>query len=311
MPQIRDIALEELTASGDALPVAGTRVDAAHALGDALAALPPLAHMPVDLAIADLVQVQGSAQVQAQADQLASHLRQRQEELNRREAQLNARLADFEQEVRDARLWLAKRNDELNEREARLAPRDEWFRVQGSAFRTEQAALVVPDEAEPPAGSVGEALRVDRSHGRTPADTMRINPPHDRPSEWEERLQALSRAQEELARRRAALEEFWQESSRSQQRALELRLLAEELVAELRSSLDVARAGEAVRAIRQRLAQRYQNEVLQLTERRDELEWLKSDLAAEDERLKRRCEEMRELIRQQGTGHREQTSNAT
>ena len=135
MPQVRDIALNELTEGGNSLGVAATRVDAAHSLGDSLTRLPPLAEMPFEQAITDLVRVEGAVQLQLQADQLAAHLDRRRQELELREAQLNARQAGFEQELREARLWLVQRNDELNEREARLDAHEEGFRVQGSGRR--------------------------------------------------------------------------------------------------------------------------------------------------------------------------------
>jgi hypothetical protein len=69
-------------------------------------------------------------------------------------------------------------------------------------------------------------------------------------------------------------------------------LLAEEMVTELRASLDVARAREAVTAIRQRLSLRPRTEAAQLTDPRGELEWLKNDLTREHERLERQYAEL-------------------
>ena len=380
MPQTRDIALEELTASGDALFVAGTRVDAAHSLGDALIALPPLAQMPVDQAIADLVRADGAVQLQSQADQLAAHLRQRQQELDRREAQLNARLAGFEQEVRDARLWLAQRNDELNEREARLEAREKagggaeegsaseegsGFRVQkgsgtqrvpgvqgsglgvqeGSGFSTDEGEpLLAAGETEPPADSGENARRLDPPHGTSlgnahygaprptdlsatltsrnategvayrraevgpeitePQDNWTSTTDHGIAAEWEERKQAIVRQSDELDRRRVAFEEFRDKVSQMHREALELRLAAEEVQAQLRASLGLEAASTAIEAARARLAGYFRDEVAELTRRRDELEWLAGDLAEEHDRLESRCEEMKKLMTTQATGNR-------
>ena len=56
-----------------------------------------------------------SRQVQAQASQLAEHLRSRQQELDHREAELNAWAAKLERDTRAAQLWLEERNAELEE----------------------------------------------------------------------------------------------------------------------------------------------------------------------------------------------------
>lgn len=261
MPEIRDIALEELAAAGDPLPIVGTRVDPAHPIGNALAELPPLAEMSVDLAIADMLRVEGVAQLQAQADQLAAQLQKRHQELNRREAELHARQADFEQEVREAQLWLAERNDQLNDREERLT--------------TREAAV----------GRLAPGLTKWKGASKRPTFD-------DRETDRQQRQQVLGQAREQLDRRRAALDEFWREFTRTHERALELRLLADELLAQLRASLGDSQAGHALAAVRQRLAHRYRTEVEQLTKRPHELEWLRKDLAAEHERLEKRYEEL-------------------
>jgi len=261
MPEIRDIALEELAAAGDPLPIVGTRVDPAHPIGNALAELPPLAEMSVDLALADMVRVEGVAQLQAHADQLAAQLQKRHEELNRRDAELHARQADFEQEVREAKVWLAERDEQLNDREERLTARE---------------------------AVVGRlAPRLTKWKG--PPRPLTFD---DRETDRQQRLHSLALTREQLDRRRAALDEFWQEFSRTHERALELRLLAEELLVQLRASLGTNQAGHALTAVRQRLAYRYHTDMAHLTNRPHELEWLKNDLAAEHERLDRRCEEL-------------------
>jgi hypothetical protein len=270
MPQTRDIALQELTASDDALSEFGLRVDAAHSLGAALVGLLPLADMPVDQAITDLVQAEGAVPRGPQSGHLAAPLRQRQQELESREAQINARLADLQREVRDARVWLKERSGKLDARETQLNERDLEILAREAALGRPAADLTKP------MSDVGPS---DASKPRGEADCQ-------------ERLQALLGAREQLAHRRTALEECWQESLRAHQRAQELRLLAEEMVTQLRLSLDVARAREAVTVIRERLAQRPRNETPQLTAQRVEFEWLKNDLASEQERLERQYEEL-------------------
>ena len=64
------------------------------------------------------------AQIQAQADQLASYLRSRQRNIDQREADLNARLAVLDSEGRRERLLLSQREAELAERDEALTLRE-------------------------------------------------------------------------------------------------------------------------------------------------------------------------------------------
>jgi hypothetical protein len=62
------------------------------------------------------------AVLQAQAAELGQLLLARQRDLDRREAQLHARLAEFDNQTRAARLWFEERRFELTERTAEVAP---------------------------------------------------------------------------------------------------------------------------------------------------------------------------------------------
>jgi hypothetical protein len=286
MPQTRDIALEELAEAGDALSITATRVDSAHSIGDALASLPPIREMPVDLAINDLVRVEGAVQLQAQAEQLAAHLKQRQEEIDSREGQLRTRLAEFEQEVREARLWLAQRDAELNDREKQLNERERELPATAKSTSTSR-----PAADRPPVRASAEASEKHRPDLAPHASWVAE-------SQWEDRKKALSRQSEELDRRRAALEKFRDEIATTHHEALEMRLAGEELQAQLRASLGVAAADESLKAIRERLARSYENEINRLTCRQHELEWLKCDLAAEAGKLERRYAELQDWVAQ-------------
>ncbi|HET6880327.1 MAG TPA: hypothetical protein VFI31_09240 [Pirellulales bacterium] len=279
MPQTRDIALEQLAAAGDALSVTETRVDAAHTIGDALASLPPLAEMPVAEAITELVRVEGAIQLQSQAEQLAARLRERQQELDRRESQLNARLAEFEKEVRDARLWLAQRDEKLSEREERLA-----------ASVGNGAPSGPPDV--PPTNMFSGAAELDTDLPNSVRNAHRAFPPAT--DEWRG---SLTRQSEELDRRRVALEKFQKKVSQMHREALQLRLAADEAQAELRVALGADRAEEAMAAARERLERHYQNELTELTHQRQELQQMKFDLASEHDRLAERCQELKMLAR--------------
>ncbi|HWB10006.1 MAG TPA: hypothetical protein VG826_12310 [Pirellulales bacterium] len=287
MPQTRDIALEELAADGSALPLTETRVDAAHSIGDAISLPPlaeiPLAEMPVEQAITELVRVEGVVQLQAQADQLGAHLRERERQLEHREAQVNARIAEFEQEVRDARAWLAQRNDELNEREARLDAREMTLKEHDAGA---DGSSHVAEATVPPAG-----LTLESEHG-SPDEALCG-------AEWEERKRAIGRASQEIDLRRRTLEQLHDEISQIHGEALELHLATQELQAQLRSSLGVEPAEQALRAAHERVARRYQKDAARLLRRREELEWLRSDLAREHAKLERRYQEFKGWIETQ------------
>jgi hypothetical protein len=106
--------------------VVGTRVDAAHVqqrtAGDIES--PPhteasgVPESPPDCFVAD-----STAQLTLHAQQLAERLRQGQEELIGREGMLNVQRAQFDNELRAARLWLDERCEELEDHQQRLDER--------------------------------------------------------------------------------------------------------------------------------------------------------------------------------------------
>lgn len=318
MRQTRDIALEELTTTGEPLSVTATRVDAAHSIGDAIAQPRSLAEMPVEQAIKELVGLEATGQVKSQADQLAVHLNARQQELDERATELNAQHADLEQELREARAWLSERTDELNHREQGLNAKEAEIqarqaeslaRPSGVApLEAAPIAIANPAPTQPAVPLLSDSiLRRAMTGIGAAADGPYIVPPKTNPTtnvrdrrlwdtEWAERERALERARHQLERRRRALEEFWEESSRSRHEALELRLLAEELLAQLKAALDMAGVEEALGMVRQRLANRYRGAADELGGQQYRLDWLKSDLEAEQERLEHRYEELKSRI---------------
>ena len=140
--------------------MAGTRIDAAHVLGDGPAALdrrsthsgscfpveesaggerppataPPRRPWPLKRSrqrrpsplpeASALVWTEDLlSRLRVQGRQLAERLRERQRELDSRAAQGHAQTAELENEVRAARLWWIERQQELADREAQLADR--------------------------------------------------------------------------------------------------------------------------------------------------------------------------------------------
>lgn len=204
--------------------VAGTRIDPAHTLGDAVP--PPisrprpstLASAASDGESAEFGLFDGPGQIEAQAAQLAAQLDQRQRELDQRETQLDRREAALAQEVREARFRLSQRRRQIDQRQAA-------------------------------------------------------------------RQRVLRRQSERLDRRRAAVEESRRQAAQMRQEVLELRLVTEQLHAQLVGSVEPTALAASLDRLRQRLADHYRDEAQELTRRRAELELLKAELAEQYEKL--------------------------
>lgn len=76
-----------------------------------------------------------------QARELADHLRQEAESVDRREAQLDARQAEFEQQVRSATLWLTEERDQLDRRAELLDSRERLITQRESNVHTAEEFL--------------------------------------------------------------------------------------------------------------------------------------------------------------------------
>jgi len=76
-----------------------------------------------------------------QAEQLAAHLRARQQELDHRQAQINANMAQLDGDARAARLWLAEREAELKQRAEGLAGQEGEVQARLSRLAAVEVAL--------------------------------------------------------------------------------------------------------------------------------------------------------------------------
>lgn len=115
--------------------IAERRVDAAHRAANQpqeaeSSPTAPAAHPPE--ALAEL------ARMRVQATQLARHLKQMRDELDRRESELNARGAALDNQLRSARLWAEERDFELSE-QARLLEEREQVLAEAAAVPTPAA----------------------------------------------------------------------------------------------------------------------------------------------------------------------------
>ncbi len=238
-----------------------------------------------------------SRHVEAQAAQLAEHLRGRQQVLDHREAELNAWAAQLERDTRAAQLWLEERNAELEETAQpaeNIVLQDDAIRRMAEALAERQRHL---DESEAEAETQRAALQ--QFHEQLTADRQRLD---EESREQRERLaadQARLAAEIEQGRREvhqrseqadqahAALEQFRAELGRMHRETLEIRLATEELWAELTGSAPPAVLTRSLGRIRSRLADHYRMANVELQQKKEELERLGSQLSQQYEKLVR------------------------
>lgn len=133
-------------------------IAAVEATGEMPAAAEPVdvvAHEPLDAILIESSDVEAAPnpafledpedaereQLIKHARQLATHLRGRQQELDRREARLNAQTAELESGMRQARMWLGERQQELELREQELARRESTLSERTSEVAAAQSYL--------------------------------------------------------------------------------------------------------------------------------------------------------------------------
>ncbi len=141
-------------------PQSTTRIDPPHVLG----AQPPAEAAP-HANDGDDPQLP-SRNVQQQARQIMSHLREQKLQLDRREEEINRQLASYDQEQRKTRLWLSNQQEQLQEHEAQLTEREEHFTAQLQIIRqavnsldTLSASCPLGEQVE---SNVDEAQRIEQ-----------------------------------------------------------------------------------------------------------------------------------------------------
>jgi len=91
--------------------------------------------------------------LRVQAEQLAAHLRARQQELDHRQSQINANMAQLDCDTRAARLWLMEREAELKERAEGLAGQEGEVQARLERLAAVEAALRQRPETDADAGA--------------------------------------------------------------------------------------------------------------------------------------------------------------
>jgi hypothetical protein len=99
------------------------RIDASHLTPRSISKTLQPAPVELAMAAAGHPTEQSRTQLHVQADQLATYLLDRQRDVDGRESQLNVRVAQLENELRTARLWVREQEHEFSEKELGLQQR--------------------------------------------------------------------------------------------------------------------------------------------------------------------------------------------
>ena len=270
---------------------AETRIDVAHqaAPGESFdqAAQPQPIASPAEAA---------GQQIRTQAAQLAEHLRTRQKDLDHCEAELNARVAQFENDMGAARLWLSERMAELQERKQQPdeehAGREEALKKTAEQLDWRQkqieAAQALLAEQRAETQKLQERLSarraaIDREEGERrqlfEAERGRML------AELEEQRRAVARRSERVDRSRAALEQLRGELGQLHRETLEIRLATEELSAQLSGVAPPAALIQSLGNIRNKLADHYRSAQSELRGRKEEIEALCAELVEQHQQL--------------------------
>jgi hypothetical protein len=265
-----------------------------------------------------------SEQLRLQALQLATHLRDRQKELDAREAELNSRVAQWENEARAVRLSLAEREadmavgaetlahersefhsrsqllvdsetqvssyqKQLSERERRLSERERKLSERERDVNRRLARLATVEAAQHdrgPASKRGAAVSSDATLREQLAQEYRLAL-----ADLQQKREEVGRRAEHLHQCRLSLGRTRDELTRLHQDTLEMRLAMEELWVQLSGAAPPAALIQSLGRIRAKLAEQSSQAHTELCEERKELERLRGELAAEHETLAQRKEQ--------------------
>jgi chromosome segregation protein len=235
--------------------------------------------------------------LEAQAAQLAEHLRGRQKELDHREAELNAWAAKLERDSRAARLWFEEQQAALEQAAAEpgtVVLQDEAVRRKAESLASREHQLAELDaelsRQREALAKFHEQLTAERQllddHAR--AERERLAAEETRlAADIERQRREVEQRGEHVDQSRAGLEQFRAELSRMHGETLEIRLATEELWAELSGSTPPAALTRSLGRIRSRLADHYRTANADLDQKKKELESLRDHLSEQYEKLVR------------------------
>ena len=260
-----------------------------------------------------------SAQLRLEADQLAAHLRGRQNELDRREAELNSRTARLESDARSARLWIdqhqsdltaaseaivrqqqelaarsqllatseqeyAGRREEMSRRELELSDRQRELSHREQEVKTCLARLAAAESAQQRAAAAAaeKSDELQRAAERLETRNAELQ---QATAELAEQRQTVQRRAEHVDQCRAALEQLRGELEAVHRDTLEIRLATEELWVQLSGAAPPAALVAALGRIRTKLACQYSQAGAELVERKKELESIRGQLNNQHDKL--------------------------
>jgi chromosome segregation ATPase len=192
-------------------------------------------------------------------------VRERRFEVDRQAAALShAQQLWQQQREREERLLAADREQMTRELNAAAAEREEQLRTAEALLREHLEKLAEDERVISTERAAWERERKDKLQA---IDELRIATE----AECADLRVRLDARQEWLERQKAGLEQVRNEALRLHRQSLEMRLLAEQLWAQISGSLSPAEVTHAIAQLRLKLAEQYKIEEQQLAERRDEL----------------------------------------
>lgn len=197
-----------------------------------------------------------------QTAQIASQLRQQYSELDRREQRLYAQLAQFDQERREARLWVANLETSLQEREFAISRQEAAVAQRAEACATLETELKELHETllreRHTLNTEREQFVFDREEDRRELDELQVRQAHELQRRHDEFLAEQEQLRQEFTQERALLDNrhhFQQEHLRRSMQEFEV------AQAEFRHEQQLGRSrledGERQNLLRSRQIDRY------------------------------------------------------
>lgn len=212
---------------------------------------------------------------------------QREIDAVRRENELmERRRTDIESILNKPSEFQVRMQTELDEREQDLECRETDLVSRELQVRQ---ALVDAERLQAELHVERERLAAQAKHDRLELAEQRRRLEHDAA----EKRQSLERQSEQLDFRRAAVKQEQAELADAQRETLEMRLAVEELWTQLSGLVPPAILTENMARLRNKLAEQYRLQQNDLAAQQAELETLRADLAAENEKLRIQTNELR------------------
>ena len=229
--------------------------------------------------------------LQRQANELGARLESRCRDLDQREAQLNTRCAEFERELRAARLWISEKQAELREREERHEAEARAL-SQAAARQVDSRKEPIGDRQDEDLARRCEELKKIESHlretkgqleecrvqlvekraefDREMAEKRKLleNYQADVEARLAARRELLDRQARTNAQIRVVLDRCREEIERKHRESLQLRLATEELWVRMADSVPTTVMLQSLSKIRSRLADEYREAEARVTPRR-------------------------------------------